>query len=279
MTSADASSLWRKVRPDAQGLVPCVVQDVRSHAVLMVAWVSEAALDHSLSTGWATFWSRSRSELWEKGATSGTRQRLVEARLDCDGDTLLYRVDPKGPACHQGHDSCFFRRQVGSGWRFDPEQVLGEPTGRSEAFRDLEALMNAQAAAARGSPDSPDAILVRRRAPRAGRAFEDPVRGAGPQPDVRQEGRDAPRGLAPDVSAGADAAHPGSDAPGCVFRADVAGLGRRSAGSLTRGRSKRPIRGFVRRSVLERAFALTVDAPSFKSGGSERDAPSSSGGR
>lgn len=124
-------SLWTKVRPDAQGLVPCVVQDVTSRAVLMVAWVSKDALTQGLSTGFATFYSRSRSEIWEKGATSGNRQRLVEVRLDCDGDTLLYLVEPLGPACHEGSDTCFSFRREGDSWVRAPQSVLpGTRTGR-----------------------------------------------------------------------------------------------------------------------------------------------------
>lgn len=147
--------LWRKAKPDEHGLVPCVVQDVRTRSVLMVAWVSREALRVSLETGWATFWSRSRATLWEKGKTSGNRQRLVEVRLDCDGDTLLYRVEPEGPACHLGHDTCFFHRRVGEGWRMEPESVIGADPKRDRSLVALAHLVEADETAARGDPLHP----------------------------------------------------------------------------------------------------------------------------
>jgi len=86
-----------------------VVQDARTGEVLMVAWMNEEALRRTLETGETWFWSRSRQELWHKGATSGNIQKVREVRLDCDGDTILVKVDPAGPACHTGERSCFFR--------------------------------------------------------------------------------------------------------------------------------------------------------------------------
>ena len=94
---------------DAAGLVPVVAQDASSGDVLTVAYANALALRRTLDTGEAHYWSRSRQELWHKGATSGNVQRVREVRLDCDGDALLYRVDPAGPACHTGERSCFFR--------------------------------------------------------------------------------------------------------------------------------------------------------------------------
>ncbi len=91
----------------ADGLVPCVVQDEAGGAVLMVAWANAEAMAATLATGEAHFWSRSRGELWHKGGTSGNVQTVVEARLDCDHDTVLLRVRPAGPACHTGAVSCF----------------------------------------------------------------------------------------------------------------------------------------------------------------------------
>ncbi len=113
-------TLWKQVQPDEQGLVPCVAQDLRTRAVLMVAWVSREALAATLSSGYATYWSRSRQELWEKGASSGNRQRIVHVRLDCDGDTLLYLVEAGLPACHTGTDTCFHWRWSGPVWSHDP---------------------------------------------------------------------------------------------------------------------------------------------------------------
>ncbi len=91
------------------GLVPVVVQSVESGEVLMVAYANREALKRTLGTGEAWFWSRSREEYWRKGATSGNTQKVVEVRMDCDGDTILYLVKPQGPACHTGEISCFYR--------------------------------------------------------------------------------------------------------------------------------------------------------------------------
>lgn len=91
------------------GLIPCIVQDVSTKDVLMMAWMSAESLALTLERGETVFWSRSRGELWHKGATSGNTQRVVELRYDCDADTLLALVEPAGPACHTGAASCFFR--------------------------------------------------------------------------------------------------------------------------------------------------------------------------
>jgi len=98
-----------ELRYDARGLIPAVVQDATTNAVLMVAWMNAEALRRTQATGEAHFWSRSRGALWHKGATSGNVQRVREIRYDCDGDTLLLLVDPAGPACHTGAMSCFYR--------------------------------------------------------------------------------------------------------------------------------------------------------------------------
>lgn len=95
---------------DKRGLVPAIVQDVHTGQVLMLAYMNQESLDRTLSSGDTWFWSRSRGELWHKGGTSGHTQRLVEARYDCDADTLLLRVEPSGPACHTSQQSCFYRR-------------------------------------------------------------------------------------------------------------------------------------------------------------------------
>jgi phosphoribosyl-AMP cyclohydrolase len=94
---------------DINGLIPAVAQDAESGEVLMVAWMNAEALRLTRATGEAHFWSRSRSELWHKGATSGNVLCVIEIRVDCDADTLLLRVRPAGPACHTGARSCFFR--------------------------------------------------------------------------------------------------------------------------------------------------------------------------
>jgi phosphoribosyl-AMP cyclohydrolase len=98
-----------ELKYDERGLIPAVVQDAMTHQVLMVAWMDETALAKTRVTGQVHFWSRSRQELWHKGATSGNFLLVREIRVDCDGDTLLLRVDPAGPACHTGNVSCFYR--------------------------------------------------------------------------------------------------------------------------------------------------------------------------
>jgi phosphoribosyl-ATP pyrophosphohydrolase/phosphoribosyl-AMP cyclohydrolase len=95
------------VRFGADGLVPVVTQESRSGDVLMVAYANREALERTLTTGLAHYFSRSRGRLWQKGETSGHVQRLIEARLDCDGDAVLYRVEQTGPACHTGTRTCF----------------------------------------------------------------------------------------------------------------------------------------------------------------------------
>jgi phosphoribosyl-AMP cyclohydrolase / phosphoribosyl-ATP pyrophosphohydrolase len=100
---------------DENGLVPVVAQDAATGDVLTLAYANREAVEKTLSSGEAHYYSRSRSELWRKGATSGNTQRVVEVRLDCDGDALLYRVEPRGPACHTGEQSCFFTTLEGVG--------------------------------------------------------------------------------------------------------------------------------------------------------------------
>ncbi len=95
---------------DANGLIPAVIQDAGSKDVLMVAWMNAEALKKTLASGETWFWSRSRQELWHKGSTSGNIQKLIEIRYDCDADTLLVLVQPAGPACHTGQNSCFYRK-------------------------------------------------------------------------------------------------------------------------------------------------------------------------
>ena len=94
---------------DAAGLIPAVIVDASSRQVLMVAYMNDQALLSTIRTGKTHFWSRSRQELWHKGATSGNIQHVVDMLLDCDGDALLVRVHPAGPACHTGNTSCFYR--------------------------------------------------------------------------------------------------------------------------------------------------------------------------
>lgn len=97
------------LRFDENGLLPAIVQDADTDQVLMLAYVNAQSLQLTLETKETHFWSRSRQELWRKGATSGNVQKVVEINVDCDADTLLIRVQPSGPACHTGEVTCFYR--------------------------------------------------------------------------------------------------------------------------------------------------------------------------
>ena len=119
------------VKWDEQGLAPAIVQDASSGEVLMLAWMNRESLRRTLETRQATFWSRSRSELWVKGATSGNTQRVRAVELDCDQDAILVRVDPAGPACHTGARSCFV-----SG-----EPILEGPPSPGETLAALECVL------------------------------------------------------------------------------------------------------------------------------------------
>ncbi len=105
----DAADLDSLAFHPETGLITVVAQDAASGAVLMVAWANREALEATLATGEMHYWSRSREELWRKGATSGNVQRVLSLHADCDGDTVLARVEPAGPACHTGDRSCFGR--------------------------------------------------------------------------------------------------------------------------------------------------------------------------
>ena len=106
MSSLDPAVAARLKRTDA-GLVPAIVQQRDTGEVLMLGWMDDEALHRTLTTGRGTYWSRSRNEYWVKGETSGHAQHVVEVRLDCDGDTLLVKVDQEGAACHTGDRTCF----------------------------------------------------------------------------------------------------------------------------------------------------------------------------
>jgi len=115
------------VRFDERGLVTVIAQDAASGRVLMVAWADAEALAETAASGQAVYFSRSRGRLWHKGEESGHRQRVTEIRIDCDGDAVLYRVEPAGGiACHTGRQSCFYRRLLDGRWHaVDP--VLKDP--------------------------------------------------------------------------------------------------------------------------------------------------------
>jgi phosphoribosyl-AMP cyclohydrolase len=115
----------------AGGLVTAIAVDDASGEVLMVAFMNEASFRKTLELGEAVYWSRSRRELWHKGATSGHTQKVKSLLIDCDGDAVLMRVEQKGGACHTGRRSCFYRRAEDGGWKvvaepvFDPDEVYG----------------------------------------------------------------------------------------------------------------------------------------------------------
>ncbi|CAM3583067.1 MULTISPECIES: bifunctional phosphoribosyl-AMP cyclohydrolase/phosphoribosyl-ATP diphosphatase HisIE [Paenibacillus] len=136
------------IRWDAAGLVPAIVQDASSKQVLMMAYMNRESLKRTLVSGETWFWSRSRGELWHKGAISGNTQTVVSIAYDCDGDTLLVQVEPKGPACHTGETSCFYReikagdsirgqvnRQEAAGDRFAVLAELEEVIAQREVER------------------------------------------------------------------------------------------------------------------------------------------------
>lgn len=111
------------------GLVPVIAQDADSGKVLMLAYVNKEAFEYTLKTGRATYWSRSRGKLWRKGEESGNFQEIVDILIDCDNDTLIYKVVQKGlgAACHEGYESCFFRSYTDGKWVYNGEIKKFEP--------------------------------------------------------------------------------------------------------------------------------------------------------
>jgi phosphoribosyl-ATP pyrophosphohydrolase/phosphoribosyl-AMP cyclohydrolase len=133
MGAPSTATLEQIVSFDERGLMPCVVQDWRSGEVLTLAYMNEQALERTRVTGELHLWSRSRGELWHKGATSGNVQHVRALRVDCDGDALLALVEPAGPACHTGERTCFYRGEL-------------EPLAPHEALPALERTLRARAA-------------------------------------------------------------------------------------------------------------------------------------
>ncbi|MFZ5624617.1 MAG: bifunctional phosphoribosyl-AMP cyclohydrolase/phosphoribosyl-ATP diphosphatase HisIE [Gemmatimonadota bacterium] len=134
------------VRFGADGLVPVVAQEVDTGAVLMLAWANREALERTRATGDAHYFSRSRHALWKKGETSGYTQRVAEIRVDCDADTVLYRVHQTGPACHEGTVTCFSRAVTPAG---DVAAAPDDPPGPAAAVLDRLAAVIARRAAER----------------------------------------------------------------------------------------------------------------------------------
>ena len=102
-------ALWTTLKFDEKGLIPAIAQEVSTGIVLMVAYMNRESLEQTIQTGYATYWSRSRQKLWKKGETSGHVQTVKGILLDCDQDALVLLIEQKGPACHTGEKSCFYR--------------------------------------------------------------------------------------------------------------------------------------------------------------------------
>ena len=131
MSEDNSTAILDAIVFNGDGLIPTIAQQEGSGEVLMMAWMDADAVRETLATGEVCYWSRSRGRLWRKGKTSGQTQKLVEMRLDCDGDTLLLVVDQKGVGCHTGRRNCFFRALRGgkletiSKVEVDPETLYG----------------------------------------------------------------------------------------------------------------------------------------------------------
>ena len=123
LNEADVAGLaWEKMG----GLLPAVIQDRTSGALLMLGYMNEEALRATLASGFGTFFSRSKGRLWQKGETSGNRLRVISVHEDCDGDALLVRADPEGPTCHLGTQSCFGGEMGGPGWLADLSEIVAQ---------------------------------------------------------------------------------------------------------------------------------------------------------
>jgi len=138
----NSTKLIEQLKFDERGLIPAIVQDAISQRVLMMAWMNAESIRESFEIGETVFFSRSRNELWHKGATSGNTQRILKVEIDCDADTLLILVEAQGPACHTGLESCFDIESIEFGecfptspvsnqfWRSLPTRELYRFTGR-----------------------------------------------------------------------------------------------------------------------------------------------------
>jgi len=109
-------TLLKQVKFNEAGLIPAIAQDATSGRVLMMAWMNEEAIEQTLATGFAHYYSRSRQKQWKKGESSGHVQKVVDIFLDCDGDTLLLKIEQTGPACHTNRESCFYKQRQNGEW-------------------------------------------------------------------------------------------------------------------------------------------------------------------
>ena len=124
LTQANLDQLVDGIKYDDNGLVASIIQDAATGEVIMCAFLNREALRLTLETGKMHYWSRSRKKLWLKGETSGHTQTVVEARMDCDADAFVFKVEQKGGACHTGYYSCFYRRLGEQGWIEEGEKVF-----------------------------------------------------------------------------------------------------------------------------------------------------------
>lgn len=122
-------SFYEKLKFNADGLIPAIIQEQSTGRVLMMAWMNRTSLEATLQTGKTHFWSRSRRKFWMKGESSGHTQQVKEVAFDCDGDTLLIHVEQVGAACHEGYQSCFFRSVEGDGISFKATEPLLKTPG------------------------------------------------------------------------------------------------------------------------------------------------------
>jgi len=137
MSEAEIAKVLTQLKFDNQGLIPAIVQDVSTGRVLTLAYMNRETVQRSLKDRQTWFWSRSRQKIWHKGETSGNTQIIVRAEVDCDGDALLVYVQPQGPACHTGKDSCFFNELLGA--EFKP--TFGSPRD-GQFFTTIERLVD-----------------------------------------------------------------------------------------------------------------------------------------
>jgi phosphoribosyl-AMP cyclohydrolase len=127
-------TFYDKLKFDAQGLIPAIIQEQKTGRVVMMAWMNRASLESTIATGKTHFWSRSRQKFWMKGEESGNTQTVKDIAFDCDADVLLIQVEQNGPACHEGYQSCFFRSLTDKDGNFQvtepqlatPEQLYGK---------------------------------------------------------------------------------------------------------------------------------------------------------
>ena len=137
-----SQELLDQIQYDEKGLIPAIAQDVKTLEILMVAYMNAESLRRTLESGYATFWSRSRRKLWMKGETSGNLLKVRKILIDCDCDTLILLVEPAGPACHTGQQSCFYRRLPLQGEEGAPGDDVGAPPAAGGALAHLQAVVH-----------------------------------------------------------------------------------------------------------------------------------------